>query len=1144
MKFTNLFLVLSIALSFAVSATDIKLTDTGNQLIITEKTLKEFTFINHLSDIQTMNVKTNTGDFVKLIASGYGENAIKGNAELPVLEELINIPLGSEVIVKIINKEEKIISLSDYGIYNLIFPSQPSISKGENAEYAPFFFNEEYYGNNDFHTHKLIHTEYLGKMRGQQLARISIAPFQYNPITNEIKVITKMEVKIIFKNIDFEGHKINKKKYYSPEFEHLYKSCLNYIPIEEKDIITTYPVKYVIVSDPAFQSALQPLVQWKTKKGFHVIEAYTDDPAIGNTTVSIHAYLKDMYYNPLDGISPTYVLFVGDDGQVPSFNNGNHLSDMYFCEFDGNGDFYPEMYYGRFSATVAEEVEVQVHKTLTHEKYLFSDPSFLDEIVLVAGVDASMAPTYGNGQINYGTDNYFNTAHGLTVYNYLYGSGTPITSDMSAASAAIIADVSAGVGFANYTAHCGSSGWADPSFSTSDISGLQNNDQYGFMVGNCCQSNKFDVPVCFGEGLLRANNKGAVGYIGGSNNTYWNEDFWWAVGNGSISANPSYAGTGLALFDCIMHENGEQQADWFITAGQMIHSGNLAVTQAGGSEQYYWEIYHLMGDPSLMPYIGVPTMLSVSHASATPIGTTTLSVDAEENAYVAISMNGVLLDAQLVDFTGTVNLTFSAIANVGNADIVITKQFKQPYQGTIQIISPNGPYVIYTTNTIDDTAGNNNSLVDYGELINMDIDVQNVGSVNANSVNVTLSTNDPAVTVINNSAVVNIINPSQILSIPNSFTFQVENNISDQHLLVFTLELTDNLNNTWNSTINVLLNAPVLDHTTFTINDVALGNGNGRLDAGETLDLTIDVTNTGHADIDNLSAVLGSLSPYITINTVSSNVASLNTNQQQATVFNITIDAITPVGTYVEFPYNITDGVYNYSHTFNAIVGIINEDYETGDFTNYAWVNDPVYPWLIDNLNTYEGINSSKSGYVPDGEVSHLDINIDVTAAGDISFFKFGSSEQDYDFLQFYIDGSKQGEWSGIDNAWSFVSFPITLGNHDLGWEYDKDGGVSDGQDCAWIDYIVFPPMYIAPSSVVESKINFELFPNPTMGSFSLNFNDVLNHDVEIYDKVGRLVEKMEDQNRVSSFDIKKYAAGTYTIKVMPEGVTYQIVKQ
>ena len=409
----------------------------------------------------------------------------------------------------------------------------------------------------------------------------------------------------------------------------------------------------------------------------------------------------------------------------------------------------------------------------------------------------------------------------------------------------------------------------------------------------------------------------------------------------------------------------------------------------------------------------------------------------------------------------------------------------------------------------------------------------------------TLSTTDPAVTVITNSAVISIINPSQILSIPTPFTFQVANNITDQHVVVFTLDMTDNLSNTWSSTINVLLNAPILDHTNFTINDVALGNGNGRLDAGETLDLVIDAMNIGHADIDNLTATLGSLSSYVTINTVPVNVISLNTNQQQATVFNITVDANTPVGTYVEFPYAMTDGVYTYNNTFNAIVGIINEDYETGDFTNYAWINDPLYPWVIDNANIYEGVHSSKSGAgLPDGEVSHLNINIDVTADGNISFFKFVSSEQDYDFLQFYIDGNKQGEWSGIDNTWSFVSFPVTVGNHNFEWEYDKDGGLADGQDCAWIDYIVFPPMYIAPSAVVESKIDFELFPNPTMGSFNLTFNDVINHEVEIYDNAGRIIERMVGQKGMSLFDIKKYAAGTYTIKVLPEGVTYQIVKQ
>ena len=44
----------------------------------------------------------------------------------------------------------------------------------------------------------------------------------------------------------------------------------------------------------------------------------------------------------------------------------------------------------------------------------------------------------------------------------------------------------------------------------SDVTSLQNNDKYGVMIGNCCQSNKFDVNVCFGEKLLRENGKGGI----------------------------------------------------------------------------------------------------------------------------------------------------------------------------------------------------------------------------------------------------------------------------------------------------------------------------------------------------------------------------------------------------------------------------------------------------------------------------------------------------------------------------------------------------------------------------------------------------------------------------------------------------------
>ena len=538
-----------------------------------------------------------------------------------MLNKLISIPKGSTPIVEIISSTEKIIKLNEHQISLPILPKQPSASKGDKLEDIKFYYDEMSYEINKFTEKNLISIIHLGKMRGVDLSRLTISPFSYNPIENELKVITNLTVRISYSNIvDISD------KYYSPDFNSLYKKCINYIPPSTKDIITTYPVKYIIVSDPAYQTALQPLVDWKTRKGFEVIQAYTNDPVVGNTNTSIKSFIQSFYDNAsVNDPAPTYLLLVGDIDQVPSFQASGHVSDMYYCEFDGNGDFYPEMYYGRFSASSVADIEVQVAKTLTHEQYTFNDPAFLDEILLVAGVDASFAPTYGNGQINYATDNYFNIAHNLTIHNYLYGSGSPITSDQSQASSAIISNVSEGVGFANYTAHCGPSGWSDPSFNNGDVSSLQNNNEYGLMIGNCCQSAKFDEPICFGESLLRANDKGALGYIGGSNNTYWDEDYWWAVGaTSSIIANPTYSGTSLGVYDCLMHENGEQKNDWFITQGQIIHSGNLAVTEAGGAEQYYWEIYHLMGDPSLMPYIGVPTTLSVNYNPVLPVGSTSL----------------------------------------------------------------------------------------------------------------------------------------------------------------------------------------------------------------------------------------------------------------------------------------------------------------------------------------------------------------------------------------------------------------------------------------------------------------------------------------------------------------------------------------
>ena len=108
MKLSNLLLLIITFFSFLTQAKDIKLTETSNQFVITEKSLSDFTFVNHLSEINTLKVKTDVGEFAKILVMGYGENAKYGNAELPVLEELINVPFGSSIAIKVLNTEYKI----------------------------------------------------------------------------------------------------------------------------------------------------------------------------------------------------------------------------------------------------------------------------------------------------------------------------------------------------------------------------------------------------------------------------------------------------------------------------------------------------------------------------------------------------------------------------------------------------------------------------------------------------------------------------------------------------------------------------------------------------------------------------------------------------------------------------------------------------------------------------------------------------------------------------------------------------------------------------------------------------------------------------------------------------------------------------
>lgn len=126
------------------------------------------------------------------------------------------------------------------------------------------------------------------------------------------------------------------------------------------------------------------------------------------------------------------------------------------------------------------------------------------------------------------------------------------------------------------------------------------------------------------------------------------------------------------------------------------------------------------------------------------------------------------------------------------------------------------------------------------------------------------------------------------------------------------------------------------------------------------------------------------------------------------------------------------------------------EDSIPSDFVNSGDAN-----WFRDNTIAYEGSYSLRSGNINDNQSSVVQFTRTVTD-GYISFYYKVSSEENYDFLKFYIDGNEQGSWSG-EVDWSQASYAVTAGNHTFKWEYSKDGSVSNGADCSWIDYIEIP---------------------------------------------------------------------------------------
>jgi Zn-dependent metalloprotease len=201
---------------------------------------------------------------------------------------------------------------------------------------------------------------------------------------------------------------------------------------------------------------------------------------------------------------------------------------------------------------------------------------------------------------------------------------------------------------------------------------------------------------------------------------------------------------------------------------------------------------------------------------------------------------------------------------------------------------------------------------------------------------------------------------------------------------------------------------------------------------------------------------------------VGSNVAFTDLSTNAPTSWSWTFTGGTPSTSTAKNPtitYN-TLGTYTVSLTATNSFGSDSET-KTGYITVTDYIPDEIAEGLdvtgmtftkTGNANwtkvtdvSYNGGDSAKSGAIGHSQSCSIETTVTVTAAKTVKFYWQVSSEANYDYLRFYIDGVQKNQISG-STTWAQVSNALTVGTHTLKWTYIKDTSVVSGSDCGWVD--------------------------------------------------------------------------------------------
>jgi hypothetical protein len=146
--------------------------------------------------------------------------------------------------------------------------------------------------------------------------------------------------------------------------------------------------------------------------------------------------------------------------------------------------------------------------------------------------------------------------------------------------------------------------------------------------------------------------------------------------------------------------------------------------------------------------------------------------------------------------------------------------------------------------------------------------------------------------------------------------------------------------------------------------------------------------------------------------------------------------------------------------------------------------------WACDQTTSHDGVDSAKSAAITHNQTTSMSTTVVLAVSNTLTFWWKVSSEANYDYLRFYIDGVEQsGRISGEVN-WQQKTFNIPSGSHTLEWRYTKDGSVNAGSDRGWVDQVVLAAPCTLPEAVDNTSLSIT-----TGGSGNWACDQTTSHD-------------------------------------------------